>query len=352
MFSHVFGRRDKKRRMTVRDQRVEESIPQPISDDADTFICRCAHQEHADDSAFLNGLLSSFVPNPPRGPFLSAFLHAQGRVLYDVFVYTRDAGGHPAYFLEYDSRVASSSSDVPGLLGYLKRHVLRSNVRVRDATEEHDVWAAWGNEPIASWDGLRRWNVAQSGAIEPQWDKQNQWPWGTEDEVIRDRRAVGMGLRRLVKKGDRRECAHIALSPVNCTRRPLMRVAQEAVNHDEASEEDYTLHRIMHGVPEGSLDIPPMQAFPMDSNLDMMGGLDFRKGCYVGQELTVRTYHTGVIRKRILPVMLSRFSPNASSNPSPTPVPTSFTPGTDIRASLTHPPARVAQRDLAGLESC
>ena len=35
-----------------------------------------------------------------------------------------------------------------------------------------------------------------------------------------------------------------------------------------------------------------------------MGGIDFRKGCYVGQELTIRTKHRGVVRKRILPVMV------------------------------------------------
>ena len=37
-----------------------------------------------------------------------------------------------------------------------------------------------------------------------------------------------------------------------------------------------------------------------------MGGIDFRKGCYVGQELTIRTHHTGVVRKRILPVVVYR----------------------------------------------
>lgn len=36
--------------------------------------------------------------------------------------------------------------------------------------------------------------------------------------------------------------------------------------------DDYTLHRILHGVPEGREDMPAMQAFPMDSNLDFMGG--------------------------------------------------------------------------------
>jgi len=43
---------------------------------------------------------------------------------------------------------------------------------------------------------------------------------------------------------------------------------------------------------------------PQESNVDFMGGIDYRKGCYVGQELTIRTHHTGVVRKRILPVML------------------------------------------------
>ncbi len=42
----------------------------------------------------------------------------------------------------------------------------------------------------------------------------------------------------------------------------------------------------------------------MNCNIDIMGGIDFKKGCYIGQELTIRTHHTGVVRRRILPVML------------------------------------------------
>ena len=38
--------------------------------------------------------------------------------------------------------------------------------------------------------------------------------------------------------------------------------------------------------------------------MDLLNGIDFRKGCYVGQELTIRTRHTGVVRKRILPVQI------------------------------------------------
>lgn len=44
----------------------------------------------------------------------------------------------------------------------------------------------------------------------------------------------------------------------------------------------------------------------MTLQITMRLPVDFRKGCYVGQELTVRTYHTGVLRKRILPVHITR----------------------------------------------
>ena len=43
-------------------------------------------------------------------------------------------------------------------------------------------------------------------------------------------------------------------------------------DHDVASSETYTLHRILRGIPEGQTDMSAMQAFPMDSNLDVMGG--------------------------------------------------------------------------------
>lgn len=48
-------------------------------------------------------------------------------------------------------------------------------------------------------------------------------------------------------------------------------------------------------------DLYSRQELPFTSSLSHLV-VDFRKGCYVGQELTVRTYHTGVVRKRVLPV--------------------------------------------------
>ncbi|KAF6762679.1 mitochondrial protein [Ephemerocybe angulata] len=243
-----------------------------------------------DANTFLNGVLST----PVKGPHYTAFLHSQGRVLYDAFIYNDPAPttAAPSYIVEY-SPPPPDSPDTPPLLAYLKRHVLRSKVKVRDVSEQYDIWASWGAEVDSAWETKRAWNWARSRAVEPVWNleiEDAQWPWGVEAGVIRDRRAVGMGRRLLVRKGD---------------------MPNESSTHDLGTPEDYLLHRVLHGVPEGNIDIPPAQAFPMDSNIDIMGGVDFRKGCYVGQELTVRTYHTGVIRKRIHPVFLHTGSPSS-----------------------------------------
>ncbi|KAI0049601.1 Aminomethyltransferase folate-binding domain-containing protein [Auriscalpium vulgare] len=277
-------------------------------------------------ASFLNGVLASSVPANPGAPFFTAFLNAQGRVIYDAFVHTHDAPSTssapaPSYIIEYDAS-PSPTPDTPPLLAMLKRYVLRAKVRLRDVTEEHDVYASWNPQaPLEE----RRWIWSRSGVVEPVWGHSTDGvgAWGVEGDgvrVLRDRRAVGMGLRRIVRKGDQ---------------------PPEASTHDVGTADDYLVHRIVHGVPEGVRDIPPLTAFPMDSNLDIMGALDFRKGCYTGQELTVRTYHTGIIRKRILPVIVhpSSHTPSSSLNPSgPTPTEPPKQLGTDVRASLTHAP--------------
>ena len=90
----------------------------------------------------------------------------------------------------------------------LKRYVLRSKVKLRDVSDEYDVWAAWGSEGEARWETERRWSVAKSGAVEPVWEGgEGAWPWGDEADRLRDRRAVGLGYRMLVRKGERRKCS-------------------------------------------------------------------------------------------------------------------------------------------------
>lgn len=77
-----------------------------------------------------------------------------------------------------------------------------------------------------------------------------------------------------------------------------------SVHRDLLPSSAYDLRRMLLGVPEGSTEIASGSALPLESCMDYMGGIDFRKGCYVGQELTVRTYHTGQTRKRIMPIRL------------------------------------------------
>ncbi|KAJ7667956.1 Aminomethyltransferase folate-binding domain-containing protein [Mycena polygramma] len=261
-------------------------------------------------SEFLNGILSTQVHTPPR-PFYSAFLHAQGRVLYDVFVYTRmNPTGQLGYLIDYDSR----PSEAPPLFDLIKRYILRSRVKVRDVSDEYDVWGVWGS-PGEEGPTEKHWKWAEnSGVAEPVWNSADEWPWGSKNELLYDRRAPGMGKRLLVRKGD--------LPP-------------EGSSHETASSDAYTLHRILHGVPEGLTDIPAMHAFPMESNLDFMGGLDFHKGCYVGQELTVRTFHTGLVRKRILPVVIHPPNSPPSEVITPSPGMSSFAAGLDIRGVST-----------------
>ncbi|XP_011644501.1 putative transferase CAF17 homolog, mitochondrial [Pogonomyrmex barbatus] len=67
---------------------------------------------------------------------------------------------------------------------------------------------------------------------------------------------------------------------------------------------DYKAFRYKLGVGEGMHDLPPGKALPLEINCDYLHGVSFHKGCYVGQELTARTYHTGVVRKRLMPLLL------------------------------------------------
>lgn len=70
----------------------------------------------------------------------------------------------------------------------------------------------------------------------------------------------------------------------------------------DASEDAYHAHRIALGIPEGGRDFAFGDAFPHEALMDQIGGVDFRKGCYVGQEVVSRMQHRGTARTRILPV--------------------------------------------------
>jgi hypothetical protein len=86
----------------------------------------------------------------------------------------------------------------------------------------------------------------------------------------------------------------------------------------DAAEADYHAHRIALGIPEGGRDYAFGDAFPHEALMDQLGGIDFKKGCYVGQEVVSRMQHRGTARTRIL---MAAYPDGAAA------------PGTEITAS-------------------
>lgn len=188
----------------------------------------------------------------------------------DVFIYThpaedRDGSLDPGYLIEVDK------AEVGFLMKHLKKHKLRSKLKLRKLDEqERSVWASWDEQAA----GGQRWTP---------YNLENEGEGSSSVIGCADTRAPGLGSRLLIKDGVE---------------------VVESLPGEEVSLDTYNLRRILHGVPEGQGEIIRESALPMESNMDVMGGIDYHKGCYLGQELTIRTHHTGVIRKRILPVQL------------------------------------------------
>ncbi|EPE33725.1 Folate-binding protein [Glarea lozoyensis ATCC 20868] len=194
-----------------------------------------------DATAYLQGALTANLSVPRSTGFYAAFLNAPGRVLYDVFVYPRQDG----WFVECDS------AEVEALGRWIRKYKLRRKFEVKVIEGgEWGVWGAWGGDPAMNEGGV----------------------------TCPDERAPGFGHRLLLPGSQKPE-----------------------LDAPEVEEDSYTVRRYMSGIPEGQQEILKESALPLESNIELMGGIDFRKGCYVGQELTIRTHHTGVVRKRILP---------------------------------------------------
>jgi folate-binding protein YgfZ len=91
----------------------------------------------------------------------------------------------------------------------------------------------------------------------------------------------------------------------------LSRSAAAAAGLEHANE--YEGLRIAVGTPKGGLDFAYADAFPHDANLDLLHGVDFEKGCYVGQEVVSRMKHRGTARKRVARVKLAGPAPAAGT---------------------------------------
>lgn len=79
-----------------------------------------------------------------------------------------------------------------------------------------------------------------------------------------------------------------------------------------AAEADYDAHRLALGVPSPA-DWGEDQSFPIEADFDLLGGIDFKKGCFVGQETTSRMKRRGAIRRRMLPIAFEGAPPAPGS---------------------------------------
>jgi folate-binding protein YgfZ len=75
------------------------------------------------------------------------------------------------------------------------------------------------------------------------------------------------------------------------------RMYQNSHTEEEGAEEAYHAHRISLGVPDGALDLIPEKSFLLEWGIDQLHGVDYQKGCYVGQEVTARTHYRGQVKK-------------------------------------------------------
>ena len=72
--------------------------------------------------------------------------------------------------------------------------------------------------------------------------------------------------------------------------------------------------RIEAGIPEGAIDLTPERALMLEAGLDQLGAVDFEKGCYVGQEVTARTYYRGLVKRRLVPITMTGTPPIVDSD--------------------------------------
>lgn len=81
----------------------------------------------------------------------------------------------------------------------------------------------------------------------------------------------------------------------------LIAADPQAPGTEAATPADYHRHRIAHGVGDAAHDFEPDRTFPLEVNFEELNGVDFQKGCFIGQEVTSRTKRRGSVRKRLLP---------------------------------------------------
>ena len=223
----------------------------------------------ADAVSFLQGLVSNDVERVTASHSIwAAFLTPQGKFLHEFMMIQQPNG----VYLDCEADRAED------LMTRLKRFRLRSKVDLEIETSLVAA-AVWGDNPGA---GLN---------LEPEKGR----TCTLEDvHAYYDPRLADAGLR-LIGEQD-------ALTQMRDSR-----------TWEIANQQDYDAHRIALGLPDGSRDLEVEKALLLENGFEELGGVDFKKGCYIGQELTARTHYRALIKKRLLPVKFAGDAPPPGS---------------------------------------
>lgn len=197
-----------------------------------------------DAESFLDNLITNDMGLlKASGDALHAgLLTPQGKILFEFFVVRSPAG----YLL--DTGLAQAAA----LAKRLAMYKLRAKVEIKDAAGEVVVAALLGDV-----------RARPGGVI-----------------AFLDPRDGRMGDRLLIPA-------------------PLLRDAIAQSGAARMTPEAYHAHRIALGVPEAGLDYKLGDAFPHDADFDLLKGVSFTKGCFVGQEVVARMQNKTVVRKRV-----------------------------------------------------
>jgi len=209
---------------------------------------------------FLNGLVTSDLTELKPGlSRFGALLTPQGKIIVD-FLITEAPAGHGGGFL-FDCPRALAQA----LTDKLRFYKLRAKLTVENLSDSLGVIAAWGGDL----------------AMQP-------------DLTFTDPRAPTLGTR--------------ILAPQDLAEKVAVLIGADLVG-----PEAYEAHRIACGAPRGGLDFIYGDAFPHETNMDRLHGVDFDKGCYVGQEVVSRMQHRGTARTRTVKIILDGPSPETGS---------------------------------------
>lgn len=208
--------------------------------------------------AFLQGLITNDmgIVSASRAIF-AALLTPQGKYLFDFFVAQSGYDSSCRFLL--DCEAARSA----GLVKRLTFYKLRSKLLISDLSDIMGVAAYLGR------------NGLQPAGLTDQPGAAIQWADGV---AFTDPRMPGMGARVIAQKS--------ALTGLDAG----------------ASADDYDRLRLQFGLTDGARDILVEKYFLLEANFEELNGVDFNKGCYVGQELVSRMKHRNAVRKRIVPV--------------------------------------------------